>query len=341
MTTEAYNSLVSATEKVGIWIPAQFSNLNSFQLQIQWIDSEISLNKEEKQRRQELINRLSNIELEKIVKQKNWLIKLLLPLKDEFTKYKDEIDKAFLNFIENNWQPFLSWISDLESSFISIIQTRWTFKMWQNDYENELWNLLFYRFAYNFLRKKQEKEIEELDKNEAINVIVWIARDLYNEISLKRRWTLSDDLFAVWKWIDPNSEEPRKLCEEVDWEIWQNFDAHGISKTNQFENLISLLQNGIDPNRTFYTWPFSLPKNKVWLWAWIWTSSWTAYKDWISVVTSWYKETIQGNWIKYVFINDVFIWLERILQWVFPQYQFHLLSQQKQVMENEARQKQS
>lgn len=343
MSNEILGSLVSEQERTDIWIPVQYIGLNSFQLQIHWIDSEISLNQEEQQRRQEIVNNFSELEQRKAIEQKKWLTRVLLPLKDEFTKYKDDIYKAFKEFIKNNWEPFLNWITDLEKYYITyFLQWNNSFPWWLDpSLQKELWELLFYRFAYNFLRKKEGIKIEEIDRNEAVNIMIWIARDLYNEIYSKRKATIWDDLFAVWKWIDPNSEEPRRLFEEVDWEIWQYFDAHGISKSTQFDNLVNLLRNWLDTSRTFYTWPFSLPKDKAWLWAWTWTASWTTYKDWIAVLTSWYKETIQENWIKHIFINDVFAWLERILQWAFPQYQFHLLSQQKQVMENESKQKQS
>ena len=65
------------------------------------------------------------------------------------------------------------------------------------------------------------------------------------------------------------------------------------------------------------------------------TGGGTAYKDGLAVVTSGYNEELIKSGIKYVFINDVYKKLVEPLSKKFPQYNFHLLSEQKQVMEDE------
>lgn len=193
MSNEILGSLVSEQEKVGIWIPVQYVGSNSFQLQIHWIDSEISLNQEEQQRRQEIVNNFSKLEQRKVLEQKNWLIKLLLPLKDKFTQFKDDIDKAFKEFIKNNWKPFLNWITDLEQYYITyFLQWNNPFTWWLNSsLQKELWELLFYRFAYNFLRKKEEEEIKKRDliRIEEIRNNIWVNANLsdrdFSDFSVK------------------------------------------------------------------------------------------------------------------------------------------------------------
>lgn len=162
-------------------------------------------------------------------------------------------------------------------------------------------------------------------------------QDVYRDIYYKRRGSLSDDLFAVSKGADPDSEEDVRMYEQVDGEIGMKFDAHGIDKGNQLENLVTLLQDGIDPSRDFYTAPFEIPDDvRALMASAVGTSGGTAYKSGLAVVTGGYGEKIQESGIKHVFINDVFKETIPLLAKRFPQVQVHALSEQKAVLEAEA-----
>jgi hypothetical protein len=155
----------------------------------------------------------------------------------------------------------------------------------------------------------------------------------------KRRQTLGDDLFIVGKGGDPDDESGKRLYESVDGTVGMKFDAHGIDKGNQFENLITLLKNGIDPERTFYTAPFEVRnEDRAALAAAMGTAGGTAYKGGIGVVTAGYGEKLQDAGIKHVFINDVYKDMIPTLQKRFPHVQVHALSEQKAVLEGEAEQ---
>ncbi len=168
---------------------------------------------------------------------------------------------------------------------------------------------------------EKEKLVEEVNQQ-------------YNEIYSKKRMTLSDEMFAVSHGINPETDE---IFETIDGNIGINFDAHGIAKTNQLSTLIDLLNKGIDKNRDFYTAPFEVPKElRAALGAGLGTGGGTAYKDGLAVLTSGYKEKLKENGIKHVFINDAFAGLKDSLAKAYPQYLFHLLSEQKTVMEVEA-----
>lgn len=216
--------ILSPEEIIFLDIPTQYSNLNSFQLYIHWIESEPSLNSKEKVRRQKIIDNLKEKEKEKIKKQKNEFTKLLLEKKEDFTKYKDEIDSGFKEFIKNNWEPFLPWITDLESFFVFKINERWAFELWKNDFEDELWELLFYRFVYNFLRKKEEKKILKKD-NDQIDTIrenIWIWNNLtqedYTTFSVKN-WETNTNPWTFW--YEYRNIACKKLKDSWNFEWWK------------------------------------------------------------------------------------------------------------------------
>lgn len=117
------------------------------------------------------------------------------------------------------------------------------------------------------------------------------------------------------------------------------FDAHGISKGNQLEQLLKLLETGIDPSKPFYTAPFEVTAEMRSAGSVFGTSGGTAYKDGIAVVTSGFKQSIKKDGIKHVFLNDVYADMKKPLQELFPQYQVHLLSEQNAVLEKEAQAK--
>ena len=155
----------------------------------------------------------------------------------------------------------------------------------------------------------------------------------YKKVYFEKRNTLRDDLFLVAHGVDPETNIPFEL---VPGEIGSKFDAHGIAKSDQLEKLLQLLTKGIDDSKPFYTAPFEIPNDvKALMGPALGTGGGTAYKDGLAVVTSGYNEELIKSSIKYVFINDVYKKLVEPLSKKFPQYNFHLLSEQKQVMEDE------
>ena len=165
-------------------------------------------------------------------------------------------------------------------------------------------------------------------KEELLNEMKEIVKKEYYD----RRNTLHDDLFIVWKWIlNPETNETYDI---VPWKIWEKYDSHWIAKSNQLSNLLNLLDNWIDESRTFSTAPFELTnetKQKIASAIWTWWG--TSYKDWIWVITSEYNKTIKEYWIKFVFINDIYWDLIGPLSELYPQFNFHLLSEQKNILE--------
>lgn len=161
---------------------------------------------------------------------------------------------------------------------------------------------------------------------------------LKKEVYWKRRQTLGDDMWLVGKGGDPDAESAQRLYESVDGSIGMKFDAHGIDKGDQFENLLNLLKGGIDPERSFYTAPFEVrDEDRAALGAGLGTSGGTAYKGGVAVVTAGYGETLKEAGIKHVFINDVYKDMIPTLQKRFPHVQVHALSEQKAVLEGEAK----
>lgn len=150
----------------------------------------------------------------------------------------------------------------------------------------------------------------------------------------KRGENIDDDLFLVAHGINPETQEPFDC---VDGKIGQDYDAHGIAKTDQLNHLLRLLDHGIDPNKEFHSAPFEIPNElRPLLGAALGTAGGTAYKDGIAVVTSRYRGQLDEDGIKHVFVNDVYAAIKKPLQELYPQYQIHLLSEQKKVLEEEA-----
>ncbi len=161
-------------------------------------------------------------------------------------------------------------------------------------------------------------------------------RELANQVYFARKGTLDDDLLLVSAGLSPDTQEP--FFELVDGAIGQHYDAHGIAKTDQLTKLLALLDHGIDPSRPFHTAPFEVPQAlRAALGAAFGTSGGTAHKDGIAVVTGGYKERLDKRGITHVFINDVYSSIKAPLQELYPQYDIHLLSEQKDVLEGEAK----
>ncbi|MFA5020797.1 MAG: hypothetical protein WC517_01915 [Patescibacteria group bacterium] len=177
-------------------------------------------------------------------------------------------------------------------------------------------------------------DAEILSPDEQKARLVEDIKQKYNDIGLKKRMTLRDEMFMVGQGINPENDE---IFQTVDGTIGINYDAHGVAKSQQLNQLLNLLDNGISKGHDFYTAPFEVPADiKAGLASALGTGGGTAYKDGLAVLTSGYKEKIQDNGIKHVFINDVFSDLKGPLQKTYPQYQFHLLSEQKTILEGEA-----
>lgn len=174
-------------------------------------------------------------------------------------------------------------------------------------------------------------ELSPEDRERLNQEIKGISRQVY----FSHRMSLDQDLNEVAMGINP---ETGKKFDKINGEIGQFFDAHGISKMNQLNNLLGILENGIDPTKTFYTAPFEISnENRAAFGSALGTAGGTAYKDGIAVLTGGYKQKLSEDGIKHVFINDLYAKLKEPLSILFSQYQFHLLSEQKQIMEDEVK----
>lgn len=144
---------------------------------------------------------------------------------------------------------------------------------------------------------------------------------------------IDDDLFMVGKGMHFETGEQFGL---VGGEIGQHYDAHGIAKTDQLDKLLNLLDRGIDRNKDFHTAPFEVPDEvRAGMGAGLGTSGGTAKKDGIAVITGGYGKKLDRDGIKHVFVNDVYAAIKDPLQELYPQYQVHLLSEQKKILEGE------
>lgn len=187
---------------------------------------------------------------------------------------------------------------------------------------------------------KVEEKIAQLEvvpefdgeRRKLLDEVKIAARDIY----FTRRNRLSDDMFMAAQGIVEREDGTEITFEKVSGKIGKIFDAHGIDKGKQLENLLHLLSNGIDTDRTFFTAPFEIPdENRPGVAAALGTSGGTAYKGGIAVLTSGPHQTLIEDGIKHVFINDVYGALVSPLATLYPQYQFHLLSEQKEVLERD------
>lgn len=175
------------------------------------------------------------------------------------------------------------------------------------------------------------ENVAEKTKEELLQEV----KDRHKKLYFEKRHNLQDDAFLVAHGSNPENGE--KLYDKVDGEVGMHFDAHGIAKVDQLGKLLQLLQTGIDQDRPFSSAPFELSSEMRGIGAGMGTAGGTAYKDGIAVLTSGYKEGLKQAGIKHVFLNDVYAAMKEPLQKLFPQYGVHLLSEQKKVLETEAR----
>lgn len=178
---------------------------------------------------------------------------------------------------------------------------------------------------------KDNLNVNRTEKEQTIEKINEIVYEKYRQ----GKNDLKAELLAISAGMD--IETGKKFFEMVSGEVGQFFDAHGIDKGDQVANLVSLLESGVDPERSFHTAPFEAPPEiKAGLGAGLGTAGGTAYKSGLAVVTSGFREKIKENGIKHVFINDAYAKIKEPLSKLFPQYQMHLLSEQKDVMDKDA-----
>lgn len=189
--------------------------------------------------------------------------------------------------------------------------------------------------------KSNKNTSKSLDNSQGVENGDESILDAYSSVYWNRRGHLYEDMFLVSHGIDPDRGE--KFYELVDGDVGKNYDAHGISKINQLEHLLDLLENGVDTSRQFSTAPFELSEGERITGSVSGTSSGTAYKDGIAVLVGGYKHpilekngVIMESKIEIVFINDIFATLVNPLRKKFPQYQIYLLSEQKRVLRNNA-----
>lgn len=163
-------------------------------------------------------------------------------------------------------------------------------------------------------------------------------QETYNDVYFARRSALRDDLFLAGIGCEyTDDQDVTHYWERVDGDIGSHFEAHGITKGNRLSTLLHILEHGIDPSKPFHTAPFEVADElKAALGAALGTASGTAYKDGLAVLVSGYNASLQRDGIQHVFINDVFGALKPLLQQAFHKYRFHLLSEQKAILEAEA-----
>lgn len=143
--------------------------------------------------------------------------------------------------------------------------------------------------------------------NENKNRLLGIIKERVNETCRKYKNRLHDEMFSVGHGTYPNSEE---VYEKINSDIRIYFDSHGLSKghpVEQYEQLIFLLEKGVNKSRNFYTAPFEISNEfRAGIGAGLGTSGGTCYKDGFAIVISGYNKQLGKHGIKYVLINDVF-----------------------------------
>lgn len=112
--------------------------------------------------------------------------------------------------------------------------------------------------------------------------------------------------------LDPDDQANFDLMNPdnaIDWQIGEQFDAHGIAKDSvprQFDQLIFLLDNGIDSSRNFHTAPLEKSPDKAGMGAGIGTAGGTAYKDGCFILLGDPGKQISESGIKNVLVNDTY-----------------------------------
>lgn len=112
----------------------------------------------------------------------------------------------------------------------------------------------------------------------------------------------------------------------IDWQIGQRFDSHGIAKgyiSEQFDQLLNLLNNGIDPDKLFHTAPLEVnPDDKASLGPGFGTAGGTSSKGGSFVLLGKPDKTIEENGFYGVIVNDVYYEAIERLSEAFPNIVF-------------------
>lgn len=113
---------------------------------------------------------------------------------------------------------------------------------------------------------------------------------------------------------------------KLDGTIAQHFDAHGIAKVSnaeQLKQLNELLSKGIDKTKPFYTAPLDIPdKLRRGVGAALGTSSGCAYRDGSFIIVSGKGKNLINNGIEHVIVNDVYYGIIDDLIAKFPNVNF-------------------
>lgn len=241
-------------------------------------------------------------------------------------------DTKYIQVYQNGYTPIFQWsVWD----FKKYIQEHHNFDTWTIRNISDKDNHTLFRFApsedgeafaHNFLSVRVLQDvIQQIQKQKLLSIM--------NEWYPKNRNSFGDTFFEVSHWILPSED----VFEKINDDIGFHFDAHGIAKWGifqQIESLENILSKWIDTTRKFYTAPFSVPKSYQSMASGMWTISGTAYKDWAFVLVSWYDKSLDKDGIEIIFVNDGIDVLLPYLREKYPKYTFHLLSEQKQVLEH-------
>ena len=108
------NQNITFEEKIWLGIPYQYKNLNSFQLYIQWIYSE-NPSFDEKQKRQEILNKLISLEESKIQKNNSFISSSIQDFKQLYIENSELLKKSFNDFVENfDYQNNTFFLTEVE-----------------------------------------------------------------------------------------------------------------------------------------------------------------------------------------------------------------------------------
>ena len=141
------------------------------------------------------------------------------------------------------------------------------------------------------------------------------------------------ELNALYRKAFPNIKPPPDsnidamvYLNSLSGEIGQKFDAHGMSKGSiceQLKELNSLLTNGIDKSKKFFTAPLALPENTMrGAGAGLGTSGGCAYRSGSFILVGEKSKMIENSGVKHVIVNDAYYNIIDDLQRKFPEINF-------------------
>ena len=165
-------------------IPAQYKDLNPFQLQINFIESE-SLFLREKQNREVVVSDFIQSQRQKLNQNLQQIVNELWEFKQDFNSNKDKIDSEFKIFF--NWKTnILPNSTNLERFYLENPDFINEFKLNPNFswLIKDLYEITYYRFALKFLNEKKQKELVETDKEKIENLTrdILLQNSDYSEI---------------------------------------------------------------------------------------------------------------------------------------------------------------